>query len=85
MKLWRLYQTHKEGNSDPWKHWHNGCFDEFVVFANTEEEARQLAHENGGLENYKIPGVSPWLDSEYTSCEWIKRKKGVVSFHDLTQ
>lgn len=73
MKIWKLTPRHDsiwwcvEGK-DPWEPHHDKAFG-FVVRAESEEEARWLAHESAGLENERIPGVQPWLDDQYSSCE----------------
>ena len=42
----------------------------FVVRAYSHKEARRLAHEHAGVE--RSGETSPWLDSNYTSCVWLK-------------
>lgn len=41
----------------------------FVILANNEEEARNMAHEKGQCENNN--GQSPWLNPILTFCEEI--------------
>jgi hypothetical protein len=43
-----------------------------VVRAADEEGARWLAHQAGGEENDALEGVSPWLDSNYSTCEELR-------------
>lgn len=78
MKLWKLTPRHDslwwcvEGK-DPWEPHHEKAFG-FVVRAESEEEARWLAHESGGNENDRLPGVRPWLEAQYSTCEELPQK-----------
>lgn len=75
MKLWLLKaQENLPDGDDPWEPWYDKSFG-FVVRAETEERARQLAHNNAGDENLgeflrtKIADTKqPWLDSKYSQC-----------------
>ena len=71
MKLWLLRPQEKYervslgGNDDasnPWEPWFDKAFG-FVVRAETEERARQLASEDAGDEN-----EGSWLSPEFSSC-----------------
>ena len=75
MKLWILKPVDNlPKHDDPWKPWCDKALG-FVVRAETEEEARKLAHEQSGDEN---PGAvlgnkiadtnSPWLDAKCSTC-----------------
>lgn len=66
MKLWLLKPC--EGlpsNYNPWEPWYDKAFG-FVVRADTEATARQIADNNSGDEG--TPYVSPWLDANYSTC-----------------
>lgn len=75
MKLWLLRP--KEGLKDgdnPWEPWYDKCFG-FVVRAETEGEARQIAHGCAGDENRgEFMGASiaktgqPWQEKKYSTC-----------------
>ena len=71
MRLWVLDVVELELNlptkDDPWGY---GWWDTargFVVRAESEEQARELANAQAGEENSK--GYKPWLESKYTTCE----------------
>ena len=59
MKLWKLEPL------SAWEPWHDTMAG-IVVRAETEEDARAIAHEYSGDEDRQYP--RPWLDSEVTSC-----------------
>lgn len=63
MALWILRPIDK--NAEPWMRGYAWCFG-MVVRAKTEQDARKLAHGNGGSENKR---QSPWLDPDYTTCQ----------------
>ena len=75
MKLWLLRPVDGLKNNDnPWEPWYDKAFG-FVVRAETEEEARALAHAYAGEENSgtflgdKIADTTnPWLDATYSTC-----------------
>ncbi len=76
MKLWilRPVEDLPEGD-DPWHPWYDKCFG-FVIRAETEEDARRIAHQHAGEENRgtflecKITDTKePWLDSKYSTCK----------------
>jgi hypothetical protein len=63
---------------DPWNLWYDKAFG-FVVCAETEVAARQLADENAGDENRteflgrKISDTEhPWLDAKYSTCTLLE-------------
>ena len=63
MKLWILRPI--EGlpeEDDPWEPWYDKAFG-FVVRAETEDEARELAHTQAGDEL-----VGAWKNSKYSTC-----------------
>jgi hypothetical protein len=78
MAIWRLSPRINtmwwcvEGR-DPWQPPDERAFG-FVVRATDEEQARWLAHEAAGEENGTLDGVSPWLDTNYSSCEMIREE-----------
>ena len=49
MKLFHLYPKENIEGENPWSPWYDKAFG-FVVRAETEEEARKLANEEGGDE-----------------------------------
>ena len=60
MKLWLLKAREDLPEGDnPWEPWYDKNFG-FVVRSETEEQARQLAHENDTKQ--------PWLNSKYSQC-----------------
>jgi hypothetical protein len=62
MKLWLLRPI--EGlENNPWEPWYDKAFG-FVVRAETEERAREIANESGGDEKPK----NAWLDSTLSTC-----------------
>ena len=75
MELWILEPARNlPGDDNPWEPWFDKSFG-FIVRAETEKEARQIAHKNQGDEGCgeflgrKIAeSVSPWLDSKYSTC-----------------
>jgi len=76
MKFWRLAPRHDMmwwcvDGKDPWQPHSSRAFG-FVVRAADEEGARWLAHQAGGEENDALEGVSPWLDSNYSTCEELR-------------
>ena len=69
MKLWLLRPVENlpEGD-DPWEPRCDKAFG-FVVRAETEDEARSLAHANAGNENRdRRSSRQPWLDAKYSTC-----------------
>lgn len=78
MRLWLLRpEEGLGGRPSPWEPWYDKAFG-FVVRANSEAEARKLAHEGAGDENRS--GKSPWLTSAYSTCVRLpsKGEAGVV-------
>lgn len=74
-KLWILFPREGLSKEDnPWKPWYDKVFG-VVVHAETEEEARRLANEEGGDETgprrnvHYQTGGDPWLDAHYSTCE----------------
>lgn len=75
MKLWLLsVREDLTRNDDPWRPWFDKAFG-FVVRAETEEQARQFAHDNAGEENLgeflgkkTADTKEPWKDSKYSTC-----------------
>ena len=96
MLLWILRPvTVRQPNDDPWELAAARRFAPsrasaksrafgFVVRAETEEGARELAHQNAGDENRgeflqkaTVKTKSPWLDKRYSTCE-VLRNEGEV-------
>ncbi len=76
MKLWVITpRTDLEYANDPWEPWYDKAFG-FVIRAETEEAARQLAQSNSGDEStgeycYEKKNYStrtPWLNRDQSSC-----------------
>lgn len=60
-------------DKDPW-HRQYEAYHAFVVRAESEQKARELAHNCRGDENQS--GLNPWLNREYTSCKELKAGGG---------
>lgn len=76
MKLWILRPVETQLKFDPWLPWYDKSFG-FVIRAKTEIEARNIAHDNGGDENYmryQDNDIKPWLDSNYSTCLELTKK-----------
>ncbi len=75
MKLWMLRPADGLANDDnPWEPWFDKAFG-FVVRAETEAEARAMAHGDAGDENRgeflgraTASTKQPWLDAKYSAC-----------------
>ena len=82
MKLWILRPVDGLVNTDnPWEPWYDKAFG-FVVRADTEEEARKLAHDDSGDETKKTR--APWLDAAYSTCaELLPEGPAVVVAQDF--
>ena len=66
MNLWLLRPVGGlTENNNPWDPWHNKAFG-FIVRANTEDEARSLAHDEAGDENQGL--TNPWMSAKYSTC-----------------
>ena len=81
MKLWLLRPI--EGlENDPWEPWYDKAFG-FVIRAETEKRAREIANENGGNETCELNAricrtgsdpiyqtlSDPWIDSTLSTCD----------------
>lgn len=96
MKLWLLRPVGWDGHhwvhrdrEHPWGDWSDRVGG-FVVRAETERAARELAAEDAGEEQFAVPVhlrvkriPSPWQDSELTSCIELTPDgpAGVVMLH----
>ena len=66
------YDLPEENN--PWEPWYDKAFG-FVVRAESEKQARELANRDGGAECGPVrntvyrTGGDPWLDPEFSHCE----------------
>lgn len=75
MKLWLLRPVNGLAKNDnPWDPWYDKAFG-FVVRADTEAEARDMAHAEAGDENREmfLGGKTantnePWRDAKYSTC-----------------
>jgi len=81
MKLWLLRPVTGDEEVGPWDPWYDKTFG-FVVRAETEEEARAMAEEEGGDENRAGYGHRRfvWRDPALTTCEELTQagEPGVV-------
>ena len=70
MKLWTLDLNEEF-------HGYDRCYG-FVIRAETEEKAREIAHENGGDENRD--NCYPWLNPKSSTCEELTviGKEGII-------
>lgn len=80
MKLWLIRPREGlQGKDDPWGCWYDKAFG-FVVRAETEERARELAAKEKGDE-----GKEAWLNSQFSCCEELKEmgEEGIIisDFH----
>jgi hypothetical protein len=74
-KLWLLRPVENlPDNDNPWDPWYDKVFG-FVIRAETETEARNIAHTNAGDETEEIflnERISytpqPWKDAKYSTC-----------------
>jgi len=73
-------------NDNPWKPWYDKNFG-FIIRAENEKEAREIANKNAGDENRveflnsKTAGTkTPWLDDKYSTCSEISNngEKGLI-------
>lgn len=71
MRLWLISPVERlDKNDNPWKPWYDKAFG-FVVRAETEEEARDFAHDEAGDENLggkTTNTTQPWKDARYSTC-----------------
>jgi hypothetical protein len=81
MKLWLLRPFIENLDDNPWYPWYDKAFG-FVVRAETEESARNIANKNGGVETgpidltvYRVGG-DPWLDPAFSSCVELLADEG---------
>ena len=69
-------------NDNPWEPWYDKIFG-FIIRADNEKEAREIANENAGDENIgeflskKTANTNtPWLDEKYSTCVEISNEGG---------
>jgi hypothetical protein len=93
MKIFELRPVkNPRDNDNPWYPWYDKIFG-FIIKAETEAEARNIANENAGNENngtflgYKIANTNtPWLDSKYSTCiELTNDGKAGIIMQDFAQ
>jgi hypothetical protein len=91
MKLWLLRPVDGlKKNDNPWEPWYDKAFG-FVVRAETEDEARALAHAAAGDENRGEFGgeqiantKQPWREANYSTCvELLPEGAAEVVMQDL--
>ena len=81
MKLWLLQAKTDLGNS-PWNPWEDKIFG-FVVRAESESDARQIADEHGG--NETTATMRPWLNVQYSTCvELLAEGKAEIILEDFS-
>lgn len=82
MKLWILRPAGGRANNDnPWEPGYDKAFG-FVMRANTEKEAREMAHNESGDETGTTR--TPWLDAAYSTCaELLPRGLAGVVMQDF--
>ncbi len=86
MKLWLLRpRDDLPEQDDPW--WNRrDSVQGFVVRADTEEQARELAHLHAAQENSSAAfTAAPWLDPKYSVCQQLLPDVGIegVIIRDL--
>ncbi len=72
MKLWLLRPIDDlSEQDDPWWNRQEKVHG-FVIRAETEQQAREIAHQNAGDEN-RMSALTdtPWLDPKYTTCKLL--------------
>jgi len=76
MRLWLLENNKALSNNpcdpacklNPWHPWYDKAFS-MVIRAETEEQARGIAHIQAGDENNELDSVpAPWKDPAYSTC-----------------
>jgi len=75
MNLWILRPVKNlPRNRSPWELWYDKCFG-FVIRAENEKEAREIAAKERGDEDKKA-----WLSSEYSTCKvlFASGEKGMI-------
>lgn len=85
MKLFHLYPKKKFEGENPWDPWYDKVHG-FIIRAESEEEARKIANQNGGDETGPIKytvyrtGGDPWLDANFSDCVELTNEgdKGVI-------
>jgi hypothetical protein len=72
MKLWLLRpRDDLPDQDDPWWNRHDKAHG-FVVRAQTEQQAREIAHQHAGDENQASTYIkAPWLDPRYSTCKQL--------------
>lgn len=76
MKLWLLKpRSDIADGASPWKPWYDRCFG-LVVRAETEDNARAIADQNGGDETCRAEYEwqverHPWIDVNLSTCEML--------------
>ena len=72
-------------NAPPWDPWYDKCFG-MVISAESEQEARLLAHEHGGDENGWGKNDHPWTDPLLSSCvELVAGDKAELIMKDFAR
>ena len=88
MKLYILRPINPDTDSSPWVPWYEKAFG-FVVRAESEEAAREIADAYAGDENTRwvnysnktaLESIHPWLSSKDSSCDVLANEgpKGLV-------
>jgi hypothetical protein len=69
MKLWNLEMIQNKVTE---QYPYYNCGDDLLIFANNEQEARRIAHENMD----KVREASIWLLPEHSTCVVVAPEKG---------
>ena len=87
LKVYELRPVENLPNNDnPWDPWYDKNFG-FIIRAENEKEAREIANENAGDENRgeflnskTSDTKTPWLDEKYSTCVEISSngEKGLI-------
>lgn len=69
MKLWLLRPVDKRASDDdPWTPWYDKTYG-FIIRAENEATARDMAHAKAGDENESQASTrEPWKDAKYSTC-----------------
>lgn len=78
MKLWLMRpRDDLPEQDDPWWNRRDSVHG-FVVRADTEEQARDIAHQHAAEENRSSAlTAAPWLDPKYSSCQQLLPDVGI--------
>jgi len=80
----KIFILRPKKGCDDWEPWYDKAFG-FIVFAENEKEARELADKEAGDENgWGDHKRNPWLDEKKSTCEKLKAgEKSEVIMRDF--